>query len=104
MKENLLIDKSVAFASRIIKLHQYLIKTKKKRSFPSKLFVVVRVLGRARYDTMKLAQTQSYAGFFRHATRATASACGWHLGGRLFVSPIITQIGRENNISAEICL
>ena len=29
MKENLLIDKSVAFASRIIKLHQYLIKTKK---------------------------------------------------------------------------
>ena len=30
MKENLLIDKSVAFASRIIKLHQYLIKTKKE--------------------------------------------------------------------------
>ena len=25
MKENLLIDKSIAFASRIIKLHQYLI-------------------------------------------------------------------------------
>ena len=24
-------------------------------------------------------------------------------GGRLFVNPIITQIGRENNISAEIC-
>ena len=30
MKENLLIDKSVAFAARIIKLHQYLIKTKKE--------------------------------------------------------------------------
>ena len=30
MKENLLIDKSIAFASRIIKLHQYLIKTKKE--------------------------------------------------------------------------
>ena len=29
MKENVLIDKSIAFASRIIKLHQYLIKTKK---------------------------------------------------------------------------
>ena len=28
MKENLLIDKSIAFAPRIIKLHQYLIKTK----------------------------------------------------------------------------
>ena len=28
MKENLLIDKSIAFASRIIKLHQYLIKKK----------------------------------------------------------------------------
>ena len=31
MKENLLIDKSIAFASRIIKLHQYLIKTKKEK-------------------------------------------------------------------------
>ena len=30
MKENLLIDKSVSFDSRIIKLHQYLIKTKKE--------------------------------------------------------------------------
>ena len=30
MKENLLIDKSIVFASRIIKLHQYLIKTKKE--------------------------------------------------------------------------
>ena len=30
MKENLFIDKSVAFASRIIKLHQYLIKTEKE--------------------------------------------------------------------------
>lgn len=30
MKENLLIDKSIAFASRVIKLHQYLVKTKKE--------------------------------------------------------------------------
>lgn len=30
MKENFLIDKSIAFASRIIKLYQYLIKTKKE--------------------------------------------------------------------------
>ena len=30
MKENILIDKTVAFAARIIKLHQYLIKTKKE--------------------------------------------------------------------------
>ena len=30
MKENLLIDKSIFFASRILKLHQYLIKTKKE--------------------------------------------------------------------------
>ena len=30
MKENILIDKSIVFASRIIKLHQYLIKTKKE--------------------------------------------------------------------------
>ena len=30
MKENLLIDKSIVFASRIIKLNQYLTKTKKE--------------------------------------------------------------------------
>ena len=30
MKENLLIDKSIAFASRIVKLHQHLIKNKKE--------------------------------------------------------------------------
>ena len=30
MKENILIDKSIVFASRIVKLHQYLIKTKKE--------------------------------------------------------------------------
>ena len=30
MKENMLIDKSIAFASRIIKLHQYLTKTEKE--------------------------------------------------------------------------
>ncbi len=30
MKENLLVDKSIAFAARIIKLHQYLLKTKKE--------------------------------------------------------------------------
>ena len=30
MKENLLIDKSLVFASRIVKLHQYLVKNKKE--------------------------------------------------------------------------
>ena len=30
MKENLLIDKSIVFASRIVKLHQHLIKAKKE--------------------------------------------------------------------------
>lgn len=30
MKENILIDKSIIFASRIIKLHRYLIKNKKE--------------------------------------------------------------------------
>jgi len=30
MKENLLIDKSIAFAARIVKLYQHLIKTKKE--------------------------------------------------------------------------
>ena len=30
MKENILIDKSISFASRIVKLHQYLIRTKKE--------------------------------------------------------------------------
>lgn len=31
MKENVLIEKSIAFAARIIKLHQYLMETKKER-------------------------------------------------------------------------
>ena len=30
MRDNILIDKSVAFAVRIVKLHQYLIKNKKE--------------------------------------------------------------------------
>lgn len=30
MKDNALVDKSILFAARIIKLHQYLIKTKKE--------------------------------------------------------------------------
>ena len=30
MKENALIDKSIAFAARIVKLHRYLIKDKKE--------------------------------------------------------------------------
>ena len=29
MKENILIDKSIAFAARIVKLHDFLIKSKK---------------------------------------------------------------------------
>ena len=29
MKENILIDKSIVFAARIVKLHDYLIKNKK---------------------------------------------------------------------------
>lgn len=30
LKDNLLVDKSIAFASRIVKLYQYLLKTKKE--------------------------------------------------------------------------
>ena len=30
MKENLLIDKSIAFAARIVKLHRHLVKNKKE--------------------------------------------------------------------------
>ena len=43
MKENLLIDKSIFFASRIIKLHQYLIKTKKKPLYQSRSFAAEQV-------------------------------------------------------------
>ena len=32
MKENLLIDKSIAFAARIVKLHQHLIKIKRNNN------------------------------------------------------------------------
>ena len=58
--------------------------------------------GEGELVTKKLVRTQSHAGSFHFATRATASACGWHLGGRLFVNPIISQIGRENKFSADI--
>ena len=71
--------------------------------------------------TIKLAKTKSYAGSFRHATRAIVSLRLSHaraltphrgvihyprvaslpLGGRLFANLIITQIGRENKFSAE---
>ena len=43
--------------------------------------------------TMKLSLTQSHAGSFRHATRATFLP-----EEGFFVSPIIPQIGRENNL------
>ena len=43
--------------------------------------------------TIQLVQIQSYAGSFRHASRATASACGWHLGGRLCCRPTVHQKG-----------
>ncbi|MBR7131905.1 MAG: hypothetical protein IKD04_00070 [Clostridia bacterium] len=35
MKENLLIDKSIAFAARIVKLHQHLVKIKNKPPKPN---------------------------------------------------------------------
>ena len=38
MKENLLVDKSIAFAARIVKLHQYLLK-KQKETIISKQIV-----------------------------------------------------------------
>ena len=38
------------------------------------------------------------------APSVTATPCHLPLRGRLFVSPIITQIGRENKFSAEILL
>lgn len=37
MKENLLIDKSVAFAARIVKLHQHLLKVKKEVSISKQI-------------------------------------------------------------------
>ena len=44
MRENVLIDKSVLFGVRIIKLYQYLIKTKKNRSYPNRSSAAVQVL------------------------------------------------------------
>ena len=44
MRENLLIDKSIAFAARILKLHKYLIRTQKRPSFQSRLSAAVQVL------------------------------------------------------------
>ena len=48
--------------------------------------------------TIKLAQTPSYAGSFRHGYAVPPPS-----RREAFAKPIIPQIGRENNISAEIC-
>ncbi len=39
MRDNILIDKTILFAARILKLNQYLIKDKKNILYQSKLFV-----------------------------------------------------------------
>ena len=44
MKENILLDKSLKFAARIVKLNKYLIKEKKKQLFQSKQFVPEQAL------------------------------------------------------------
>ena len=49
--------------------------------------------------TIKLAQTPNYAGSFRHGYAVPPPS-----RREAFAKPIIPQIGRENNISADICL
>ena len=49
--------------------------------------------------TIKLAQTQNYAGSFRHGYAVPPPS-----RREAFAKPIIPQIGRENKFSAEICL
>ena len=45
MKENLLIDKSIAFAARIVKLHQRLIKNKKEAVISKQIIRSVTSIG-----------------------------------------------------------
>ena len=45
MRDNLLIDKSVAFAVRIVKLHQYLIKNKKESIISKQIVRSVTSIG-----------------------------------------------------------
>ena len=63
--------------------------------------------------TMKVVQTYSHAGSFRHASQRTPKAHFIRFGEPLpratflpeegfLLSPVITHIGRENNISADI--
>ena len=42
MKENLLIDKSIAFAARIVKLHQHLVKNKKETVISKQIVRIVK--------------------------------------------------------------
>ena len=42
MKENLLIDKSIAFTARIVKLHQHLIKNKRETLISKQIPVLAR--------------------------------------------------------------
>ena len=43
MKENILIDKSIEFAARIIKLQRYLLKDKKENVIPKQILHICRI-------------------------------------------------------------
>ena len=48
MKENILIEKSLMFASQIIKLHHFLIKEKKENIIANQIFRSATSIGEAR--------------------------------------------------------
>lgn len=67
---------------------------------------ILRLLPGGSWRRRRLRENALHEGFHKSKVAqapSTANAVPLPLGGRLFVSLIITQIGRENNISAEIC-
>ena len=94
MKENVLIDKSIAFASRIIKLHQYLIKTKKETIISKQIVRSGTSMG-ANINEANYAQSRAdFISKMHIALKETAETEYWirililsdHIGGKLATS------------------
>lgn len=77
MKENLLIDKSLGFASRIVKLHHYLVKSKKEAVISKQIVRSGTSIG-ANINEANYAQSRSDFIFKLHiALKETAETEYW---------------------------
>ena len=77
MKENILIDKSIAFASRIIKLHQYLIKTKKETIISKQIVRSGTSIGANIHEAQYAQGTKDFISKFEIALKEASETGYW---------------------------